>query len=247
MRRLFVALLALSSCSTQTKVVPAKYGSTVSGEVQDSYQQIREYPSQRIVMYLDGELPGGGASRFQIKSPEKITLDDSFVSIATQLRSALIQNPNVKMLDEVNLDRALARESRNKQDIFRISVLPTEYAENIDESESGSGSLGRKILLAPWRYVEFWINIFTGLPTKFYTVKRNGVVAFDVSIVDSRSRRILDSFPARGTFTSKERKIGSMMSYNSSSFAGGTFLQASRAAVGEATIRILKTINQREE
>jgi len=248
MRPLIVlALVFFAGCGTESKVVPASSGSTVAGEVDDRFKQIREFRSQRIRMYVEGTFPG--ENRFRMRSQEEIEREDSFLSISTQLKVALIQNQNVTLLDEQKLSAALQNAKRTSAatPIYKISIIPTEYGEGIEDSTAGSGNILTTIALLPWRMIEFWIHVYTGIPTEYSTQKRRGVVAFDVQLSDANSGRILESFSSRGTFQSEERKIGGMMSYNESSYAGSTLLQASRVAVGDATLRILKTINATNE
>ncbi len=183
--------------------------------------------------------------------------------VSAELITALLRVGNISVLDLKGLqtDRHgyySASVGKNEVGPFLIRGTLSEMAEEIKASDEDHGvSLG-------------WVGLVAGIagavagkpglgwsgagvaaanPTfESELHRREGMVAFDVQIVDLRSKRIIGSNRIVGTYASESAKSGFSLfgiSKNKQEFAQSVLGQAMRAAMNDAVGKIWSTLRER--
>ena len=185
-----------------------------------------------------------------------IRIEDQNAHLSQKLITALAHTGNISVVDVRGLKqnknggfRTTLR--RGEKGPYMIRAVLTEFTEKaVQEDDGTSLSLG-------WIGVAAGIaGIATGKPglgwsglgvaladPKFdnTSMHREGMVAFDIQIVDAKSLRIIDAFKASGTFAAESQKSGFQLfgySDQREAFAQSVLGQATQAAMNDAVSKI---------
>ena len=190
-----------------------------------------------------GQISGGGVPAQD---------EDIGKGLAAQLITSLTKGGNISVLDRAGLvDNGDGTYSCKLQEgesgPFVIKGTVTEFNETAEASEKRSGaSLGRAGVIAGIagavtgnRDLTYaGAGVAAANPTiRKEKMKRSGMVAMDLQLVDGRSARIISSYRCSGTFTTMSSVSGMSVfgiGGSTSEFAASALGQATRAAMNDA-------------
>ena len=183
--------------------------------------------------------------------------------VLAQLITALSNSGNISLIDfnALELDtrgRSSMPLAQHERGPYLVKARITEFGERVEEEQNGiDAKLGwvGAILSAAGSASDkpglFWTGLgiaLTNPMVKDVSTVKKGMLVMDVSVVDARSGRVLESFPASGTFISQEIEQGgglNILHRERKESAKSTMSQAIRIACNEAMQKVTDVLKQK--
>ena len=169
------------------------------------------------------------------------------------LINSLVSSGNFAVVELTTLRNSSVRPRAEEKGPFIIRVTPSEFTKTSEKKERGISTkiekddstlevIGKGIASIPG----FWITQITGLPTSWSDKQSKGVVALDIAVIDAKTKQIVTSFPARGSFSTQQREIGNgIQGYYSSENVSSPVESAVRAAMNDAAGKLLENLSRK--
>ncbi|MCB0329335.1 MAG: hypothetical protein KDD70_06720 [Bdellovibrionales bacterium] len=247
------ALLCGCSASVNRADVQAKSGSPLSAQIEQRSIPYEAGRPTAVVVVEPFELFADAYTQDNTLTVRQL---GGGGELRAKLVTALTNVGNLSVLDPRGLKNAKdgtysTRLERNEVGPYLIRVTVTEFSENIDATSSDDGfSLGwiGAIVGIAGAVTDkpglLWPGAGLAIANPSYEnkrVRRNGVVALDLQIVDGRTLRVVKAFKASGTFSAESEKSGfGLLGYQNGSedFAQSVLGQATQAAFNDAIEKI---------
>jgi curli biogenesis system outer membrane secretion channel CsgG len=248
---LYLPLLILAGCLSHT-AKPTELPQAVVAEVHHAFDPA--YP--RVLLLVEPVKTAGKAEQFKYYGGASCDLYQGPEALfSSSLINALSDSGNFAILDSKNPreDAKRVKARRGEMGPYLIRVAVSGLTNDVEVSEHGVpsasdlggsflGKLGSAVLAVPG----FWVTQITGLPTSWSNKVTQGVIGFDVSVIDPKTNDVVLSFPAQGTFKSEETEIGERhQGYHSKEQVSSPIESALRAAMNDITGRLLREFSKR--